>query len=166
MSSHLLLVNSMRRVFSEQNIQEVTASGEFIISSEKPTLFPGAVYGFAVRLSEIEREALLVEAVARGLSRLTDISKFVPMSENLYPVYWGKDKQLGARPHQHLGDPVKTGAIRLSTYSALKGKTLACASLVVSDYSTAELILQRAFPCLLKTTTAQYAPNSTVSLET
>jgi hypothetical protein len=156
----------MRQTLSEQNIQEVTASGEFVLSTVKPILFPGAVYGFAVRLSEIEREAFLVEAVARGLSRFTDVSKFVPILEDLYPIYWGKDKQLGARPHQHLRNPVKTGAIRLSTYEALVGKTLACASLVVSDNSTAEIILQRAFPGLLKTTTAKYAPTSTVSLET
>ena len=160
MSSHVLLVNLMRRTLSEQNIQEVTASGEFVLSTVKPILFPGAVYGFAIRLSETEKKAFFIEAVARGLSRFTDAAKFVPILEDLYPIYWGKDKQLGARLHQHLGNPVKTGVIRLSTYKALEGKTLACASLVVSDNSTAELALQRAYPGLLKTTTTKYVSTS------
>ncbi|VVP26789.1 hypothetical protein PS862_04146 [Pseudomonas fluorescens] len=156
MNSHVRLVNAMRKVLMANGIAEVPASGEFILPAAKPTLFPGAVYGFAVCLSESERDALFSEAQARRSSRLAKISSFKPIEDNLYPIYWGKDKQLGARPHQHLQNPTKTGAIRLSTYGTLSGKVLACATLVVSDYVAAERIIQRAFPDLLKTTSVKH----------
>ena len=156
MSSHVRLVEAMRRVLMKQGIEEVPASGEFTLpATNKPTLFPGAVYGFAVRLSEEERVALFSEANGRGLSQLAEISSFKPIEDDLYPIYWGKDKQLGSRLHQHLNNPTGTGAIRLSTYRALSGKVLACATLVVPDFEVAESIIQNAFPHLLKTTTVK-----------
>lgn len=156
MSSHIRLADAMRKVLSANGIKEVPASGEFILPAAKPILFPGAVYGFAVCLSKQERIDLFEEAKARHSARIRDIADFQPIQDNLYPIYWGKDKQLGARPHQHLQNPTKTGAIRLSTYEALSGKVLACATLVVPDYVAAERIIQKAFPDLLKTTTVKY----------
>jgi len=156
MNNHTRLLETMRIILGDQGIAEVAASGEFKLSDPKPLLFPGAVYGFAACLSEQEVKALFMEAQARGTSRLKDFGSFKPLHGSLYPIYWGKDKQLGARLYQHLGNPSKTGAIRLSTYSTLLGKALVCASLVVSDNISAERILQTAFPDLLKTSTTKY----------
>ncbi len=146
---------AMRRALVGSDVIEVTASGEFTLPSHRPTLFPGAVYGFAVQLDQIELGALYEEARARKLSRVSRLEKAHPIEGTLYPLYWGKDKHLGARPYQHLNDPAKTGAIRLSTYKALHGKTIACVSLVVSDYAAAERILRSAYPDVLKTSTVQ-----------
>ena len=146
----------MRNALLANSIAEVPASGEFVLPAVKPILFPGAVYGFAVCLSEKERSTLFNEAAGRHSTRLKEIADFRPIEGDLYPIYWGKDKQIGARPHQHLQNPVKTGAIRLSTYQALVGKAIACATLVVQDYSSAEQLIQNAFPCLLKTTNIKY----------
>lgn len=157
MNSHTSLLSAMRGVLYRVGIPEVPASGEFYLSSLPTVMFPGAVYGFAARLTDSERLSLFEEAQKRGLSRLRSISSFKPIEDDLYPIYWGKDKHLGARPHQHLGNPVGTGAIRLSTYKALNGKTIACTVLVVSDYVRAELAIQNAFPDLLKTTTKKHS---------
>jgi hypothetical protein len=157
MTSHIRLLAAMRQVLQDADISEVAAAGEFRLPAVKPVLFPGAVYGFAARLTAIERKALFDEATARGWSRLRQIDAFKPIEKDLYPIYWGKDKQLGARPHQHLQDPKKTGAIRLSTYKSLKGKTIACVSITVSDYVGAERALQGLFPDLLKTSKKKYA---------
>lgn len=156
MSAHILLLSSMRTVLNRVGIPEVSASGEFSLPSNGTTLFPGAVYGFAARLTVDERLALFEESRSRGLCRLTEASVFKAIEEDLYPIYWGMDKQLGARPYQHLGNPTGTGAIRLSTYEILKGKTVACATLVVADYVQAELAMKLAFPDLLKTSTKKY----------
>ena len=153
---HTSLLSAMRAVLHREGIPEVPASGEFYLSSLSTVMFPGAVYGFAARLSESERLALFEEAQKRGLSRLESVSSFKPIEDDLYPIYWGKDKQLGARPHQHLQNPVGTGAIRLSTYKSLSGKAIACTVLVVSDFVRAEFAIQRAFPDLLKTTTKKH----------
>jgi hypothetical protein len=155
MTSAESLKAAMRRALSGTGVDEVTASGEFTLPAHRPTLFPGAVYGFAVELGQIEVSALFEEARARKLSRVSRLKSFQPIEGTLYPLYWGKDKCLGARPYQHLNDPAKTGAIRLSTYEALRGKTIACVSLVVSDYAAAERILRSAHPDMLKTSTVQ-----------
>lgn len=156
MSSHLRLTEAIKRALEGSGILEVAACGEFILPATKPTLFPGAVYGFGVCLNQEERRALFDEARARGSARLAELEQFKPIEGLLYPIYWGKDKQLGARPYQHLQNPKKTGAIRLSTYSSLRGKTIACAAIVVSDNVEAERVIQKAFPNLLKCSTSKY----------
>lgn len=146
----------MRTVLNSVEICEVPASGEFCLSEGVIALFPAAIYGFAARFTEFEKLELFEEAQRRGLCSLNSINAFKPIEDDLYPIYWGKDKQLGARPYEHLGNPDGTGAIRLSTYMALRGKTISCATLVVVDNSNAELAIQRAFPHLLKTSTKKH----------
>jgi len=85
------------------------------------------------------------------LARITILEGFQPIVGDFYPLYWGKDNELGARLYQHLNDPTKTGALRLSTHAALKVKTIACATVVVSDYAKAESVIQSTYPDLLKT---------------
>ena len=148
----------MRDLLRESGISEVPAAGEFCLPAVSPVLFPGAVYGFAVRLSQAELLRLFDEAVSRKLSRVKSIEDLGSIEAGLYPIYWGKDKQLGARPHQHLQDPVGTGALRLSTYESLAGKVIACVSLTVSDFEAAERAIQARYPDLLKTTKVKHAP--------
>lgn len=155
MSSHLSLLKTMRQILRDAGIAEVPAAGEFTLFGARPVLFPGAVYGFAVRLSDEQKQQLFAEAKARGLSRLRELKDFVPIEGDLYPLYWGMDKQLGARVHQHLNDPTGTGAVRLTTYRSLAERKMACVSLTVDDCRAAERALQTKFPDLLKTTTQQ-----------
>lgn len=149
------LAAAMRHALVGSGVDEVTASGEFTLPAYRPTLFPGAVYGFAAHLDRTELKALFEEARARKRSRASRLKSINPIEGTLYPLYWGKDKHLGARPYQHLNDPRKTGAIRLLTYRSLRGKRIACVSLVVSDYAAAERILRSAYPDMLKTSTVQ-----------
>ena len=151
MTAAQALEAAMRRALEGSDVIEVTASGELTLPAYRPTLFPGAVYGFAVHLDQTDLKALFDEARTRKLSRASRLKSIRPIEGTLYPLYWGKDKYLGARPYQHLNDPAKTGAIRLSTYMALRGKTIACVSLVVSDYAAAEQIMRKAYPDMLKT---------------
>lgn len=157
MNSHIRLLKAMRQVLQEAGIAEVPAAGEFSLPGTSPILFPGAVYGFSAELTDDEKQHLFDEAKGRRLNRIPELDAFRPIEGDLYPLYWGKDKQLGARPHQHLQDPPKTGAIRLSTYKSLAGKTIACVSLTVADFEEAERAIQNKFPDLLKTTTKKYA---------
>jgi hypothetical protein len=147
----------MRCVLEAAGIAEVPAAGEFCLPCVSPVIFPGAVYGFAARMTGLEIQRLFDEASFRKLSRMSARERLQPIEDDLYPIYWGKDRQLGARPHQHLQDPTGTGALRLSTYAALAGKAIACVSLTVSDFEAAEQALQNKFPDLLKTTTKKYS---------
>lgn len=159
MQDHNRLSKAMKSALGTKGIHEIAASGEFAFPALKPILFPGAVYGFAVSLSENDRRAFFEEATIRGGSRLATLEDFRPVEGSLYPLYWGKDKQLGARPYQHIGNPKGTGSIRLSTYSTLIGKRIVCASIVVPDNVHAEQILQSVFPDILKTSTVVYDSN-------
>lgn len=156
MTTHLSLIAAMRKILAAESLTEVAASGEIVLPVSPQTLFPGAVYGFAAKLSKRDLRALFHEAAHRGLARPSTLESIKPIEGELYPLYWGKDKQIGARPYQHLNNPVGTGAIRLSTYQSLLGKPIACATLVVSDYVAAERAIQKAFPDILKTSTKRH----------
>lgn len=156
MTLHLSLIAAMRKVLAAEKLNEVAASGEIVLPVSPQTLFPGAVYGFAARLSKEDLHTSFQEATKRGLARPSMLESIKPIEDELYPLYWGKDKQIGARPYQHLNNPVGTGAIRLSTYQSLLGKPIACATLVVSDHVAAERAIQKAFPDILKTSTKKH----------
>lgn len=145
-------LKSMRNAIESKGIKEVDAFGCLRFCDNKYSLFPSSVYGFGVQLDLNGKKRLFNEAVKRKLSALSDISKFKPIFQDIYPIYWGKDKCLGTRPYQHLGNPVGTGSIRLSTYKSLKGKNIFCAVIIVDDDGDAERVLKDKFPCLLKTT--------------
>lgn len=159
MTSHIRLLQTMREVLREAGIAEVPAAGQFSLPSTSPTLFPGAIYGFAAQLTDQERANLFKEAKTRKSNRIQCLNDYQAIEGNLYPLYWGKDKHLGARPHQHLQNPTKTGAIRLATYKSLEGKTIACVSLTVVNFEAAERAMQNKFPDLLKTTTKKFGSN-------
>ena len=89
---------AMRRALAEGGIDEVTAGGEFALPAYRPTLFPGAVYGFAVHLSQTDLKAFHDEARTRKLSRVSGLKSIHPIEGTLYPLYWGKDKHLGRGP--------------------------------------------------------------------
>ncbi|EHH2490117.1 hypothetical protein CGH86_23305 [Vibrio parahaemolyticus] len=146
----------IRKELEKIDVREVIASGTFTLETPKPQLFPGSIYGFAVELSECEAENFFNEAEERGANFLKSFDSFNPIEGNLYPIYWGKDKSLGKRPYEHLGDPKGTGAIRLSTYSSLKNKTIHTVVVVVDDNDKLERHLQRKYPHLLLTKTKQH----------
>ena len=132
-------------------VQEVFAIGTFNLSDKSPVLFPGGVYAFFTQLTESEALELHAESSARGLANIP-VEEFLPVFDNLYVLYWGKDKSIGTRPYQHFGNPSGTGAIRLSTYKSLANKEIICANIIVSDFNIFEVHLQHKYPQLLKTT--------------
>lgn len=158
MSNHLRLLEIMKQAVLGSGASESYATGDFNLneSNKAAQLYSGSVYGFAVSLNQQEKEILFEEAILKGLSRLQDIEEFKPIENDFYPLYWGKDKKLGARPYQHLDDPKGTGSIRLSAYKSLLGKSISCVVLIVSDNALAEKFLQHTHPSLLKTTTRQF----------
>jgi len=117
--------------------------------TKKALSLPGSTYGFCVRLNDQERDAVFNEAISKGTTRLNNVQEWLPLTENIYPLYWGKDKMLGARIHQHLKNTKTTGLARLCAYTTLHGKEIACVSLTVTQYSELEVALQNERPHLL-----------------
>ncbi len=128
-------------------------------NNKRKSIMPGAVYGFFVRLTSAEAKALFAEATSKGAAKLSREEEFKPMFDAVYPLYWGKDKSLGARLHNHLNNPdgkvegkkSGTGIIRLCAYSCLHGKNIGCYCVVVDDFKKFEKHLHTAYKDLLKT---------------
>lgn len=141
----------MEEVASRNQIQIVVAEGVFTnnLTNKKALNLPGSAYGFCVRLNEQERDSVFAEAKGKETTRLTNVQEWLPLSENFYPLYWGKDKMLGARIHQHLKNTKTTGLARLCAYTTLHGKEIACAALTVTKYSELEAVIQNERPHLL-----------------
>ncbi len=128
------------------------------VSNEGKTLTPGGLYGFFVRLSETEAKNLYAEANKKGCSALSTCEKFKPINNDIYPLYWGKDKSIGSRINGHIKNPDGpeqgkngTGLIRLSAYAALHGKEIGVFTIVVNDNSGFETHIRKLYPDLLKT---------------
>ena len=150
------MLEIVKSEFASAGVREVAAVGKFLLSDCKPKLFPGSVYGFFVNLSRKEAKEFFDEARQRQALYTDDFSDFQPIKDDYYPIYWGKDKALGKRPHEHLKDPKGTGSIRLSTYRSLRGKEIHSIVVIVDDNEKLENHLQKMYPHLLLTKTAQH----------
>lgn len=141
----------MEYVATREGIAQTIAEGIFTNSPNNATALnlPGAVYGFCVRLEDRERDDIFLESKQKRTTRLSSVQDWRPIQANIYPLYWGKDKMLGARIHQHLKNTKTTGLARLCAYSKLHDKDIACVALTVTRYSELETALQATYPHLL-----------------
>lgn len=151
------MLQEMRNVIEGAGVCTVEPCGCFVLRNEKPKkIVPKSVYGFAIELSENEKSCLFNYATEQNHCKLEESNGFQPIFDNVYPLYWGKDKSIGHRIYQHVQDECfygGTGSIRLLTYSLLQGKEIFCALAVVNNAKCAEQALRRAHPDLLKTWT-------------
>jgi len=148
------ILEVVRKELNGKKYTEVDAVGSFTneANNANKSIIPGSVYGFFVSLDKSGVEVLFQEAIDKYTCRLNNISEFKPVIDDVYPLYWGKDKSLGARINAHIKNPKgKTGLARLCAYKSLHGKTISCIALVVNDYSGFESHLQAIFPDVLKT---------------
>lgn len=147
-----VLKKFMEEIASRNKIQMVVAEGIFTNThANKNALnLPGSVYGFCVRLNEQERYSVFTEAKSKKTNKLFNVQEWLPLRENIYPLYWGKDKRLGARIQQHLQNNARgTGLARLCAYTTLHNKEIACVALTVTKYSELEDAIQNECPHLL-----------------
>ena len=152
------ILKVVRERLDGSRFSEVDAIGSFVNEADNSNkvIIPGSVYGFFVSLSQTEVKALFEEAKNKDTCRLKNINEFKPVIDDIYPLYWGKDKSLGARINAHIKNPKgKTGIARLCAYKCLHDKTISCIALVINDYSGFEKHLQESFPDLLKTKSVQ-----------
>jgi hypothetical protein len=151
------LAAHMKQAAQSCAVSVVEACGIFQNSASDAgiTLFPCATYGFAVELTAAEKVAVFNEAQQKNTTKLTNVTNWKPLFDNCYPLYWGHDKMLGARPYQHPHNTKKTGLIRLCAYTALHGKNIAVVTLTVTDSIGLEKELQKTNPPLLITVTRQ-----------
>lgn len=145
------IIEIIKKEMEEIQVSEEQGFNSFKLTDKKIILFPGAVYSFFAILTEEEASSLYDEAKEKNTLNINDCKNFKPLFDNVYPLYWGKDKYIGKRLYEHLTNPKGNGVIRLSKYNTLKDKQLYCYFVVVNDFSKLESHLQQKFPHILST---------------
>lgn len=108
----------------------------------------GSVYGIAIKL-ENESDKMDAFSVTEGRRKTQDIKEWEPIKDNWYPLYWGKDKNMGARLTSHCHALTSTATLQLCNI-ALKGEII-YGALPCVNYDTHERTLISRFKPLLLT---------------
>ena len=126
-------------------------SGEILSPGKKEcclTKGRGSVYGVAMKLSLEEKD----EFFNKHNENLTGSScNWISIGDDYYPLYWGKDINMGARLHSHTKASKSTGTIRLNKRKELRGKTVIFGAVPCSNYTEIEKRLHQNYPCIYKT---------------
>jgi hypothetical protein len=152
--------NIIRSLLDGAEFSESDAFGKFINERDnsKKVIVPGGVYGFFAKLNKSQVDALYEEAKVKKTNALKEKSDFKPIIDDIYPIYWGKDKSLGSRINAHINNPdgkeqgkKGTGLIRLCAYKSLEKIEIGVFTIVVNNYSAFESHVRSQYPDLLKT---------------
>lgn len=115
-------------------------------------VLPGAVYGVAIILDDVDALALEAEANVKG-SLKTPLNRLrrIPLGGfSAIPLYWGKDAAVGYRLYRHLLDEnPKPGCLGGRFYASLGSRDLLTASVPVCDFVGFEKHMEIEFPPLL-----------------
>lgn len=111
----------------------------------------GGVYGIAVQLKEGESAEELyhkIEAANQNMSK-TQAKDWKTIGDNFYPLYWGKDANLGFRLHDHASGGEKASTIRLAT-RGLYGYVVIYGAVFCEKKEDCEKELHSEYPDILK----------------
>jgi hypothetical protein len=115
-------------------------------------VLPGAVYGVAIVLDDVDARALEAEALDKGSLKtpLKQIRRLSLGDASAFPLYWGKDAAVGYRLYRHLLDEnPKPGCLGGRFYTNLASRDLLTASVPVCDFVAFEKHMEREYPPLL-----------------
>ena len=88
----------------------------------------GSVYGFAIKIeNETDKHELFEAANKNGdIKEGIDEKSWNPIDDSYYPLYWGKDKYMGARINAHMNNYKSTGTIQLNMKKYLRNPIHLC----------------------------------------
>lgn len=108
----------------------------------------GSVYGIAVKLSNNdELNCVFVKCDKKNMK----ISDWKSIGDDYYPLYWGKDVNMGARLYSHTKASKSTGTIQLNDRTELEGKDIIYGAIPCSNYEEIEKRLHKKYPDIYKT---------------
>lgn len=110
----------------------------------------GGVYGIAVKLEEDEVESFFNE---HRDERKKDLkySDWKSIGNEYYPLYWGKDINLGFRLFEHMKSSKSTWTIQLNKKPYLIGKDLIYGVVLCSNTKDNEKLIRKKYPDIFKT---------------
>ena len=110
----------------------------------------GGVYGIAVKLEEDEVESFFNKHKDERKKDLK-YSDWKNIGNGYYPLYWGKDINLGFRLFEHLKASKTLGTVQLNLKQFLKGKDVIYGAVFCSNNTKNEKKLRENYPDIFKT---------------
>lgn len=107
----------------------------------------GGVYGFAIKLEDNEVDNFFENRDNTNIKRVD----WKTIGNRYYPLYWGKDINLGSRLHAHTKSQKDTYSIQLNNREFLKGKEIIFGAILCANKGEIEKRLKRRFPDVLMT---------------
>ena len=113
----------------------------------------GGVYGFAIELTSEEKEKFF--NIIDNKNKKPSLRQWKSLKDtDFYPLYWGKDENLGHRLFEHTKSSKTVGTIQLdSMIDLFKNKTIIYGAVFCSNKEENEKKLIKNYPCILKTQT-------------
>jgi hypothetical protein len=109
----------------------------------------GNIYGILVQLDPKYKNLLWNEVASK--TKIKDINNFIPVFDDWFPLYWGKDVQGAQRVYAHIKGHKNNGNINMPLYSTLKKVNILYGSITVDNYVMFEKVIMNQFAPLLGT---------------
>lgn len=82
----------------------------------------GSVYGIAIQIKDENDKEKVFDAVLESRRKLENADQWKAITDDFYPLYWGKDVNMGSRLFSHTKIMKSTGTLQLNTISSALGK--------------------------------------------
>lgn len=155
------LLSFMKRSVNDAGVKELNqVSRSFVLNGKKENGkikfdydkdTSGIVYGFAIRLNDMELNILFNEAKEMETVWVSKIEEIQELSKGIYLLYWGSSDLLIGRLNAHLNGHCNNSNLNLCKYSFFDKKELFYATIAVSKNVEFEKYLIKTYQPLLKT---------------
>ncbi|MBE5745533.1 MAG: hypothetical protein E7355_05330 [Clostridiales bacterium] len=113
----------------------------------------GGVYGIAIKLATSEAEEFFLQH--KDEKKDLNFYDWIPLGEkgleNYYPLYWGKDINLGFRLFEHMKSSKSTASVQLDQRTDLIGRDIIYGAVFCSKNAENEKLLRQKYPDIFKT---------------
>lgn len=117
----------------------------------------GGVYGFFIEFKNEEELKSFNDEVREKKYIKKVLGDWKPAIGNYYPLYWGKDINLGARLKAHTKSFKSTYTIQMSNRKELINHKIIFGAMLCNDYDEIEKNLHDKYPDIYKTTCSENA---------
>ena len=107
----------------------------------------GGVYGIAVELADDEKKYFF-EKHNRNSS--LSFNEWKPIDGNIYPLYWGKDSNLGFRLYDHMKSRKSTATLQLNSRKYLNSRKVIYGAILCKNIANNEKLLRENYPDIFK----------------
>lgn len=121
----------------------------------------GGVYGIAIKLEENDKEKFFRDHNEKNTGKdKIELKNWITLGKGYYPLYWGKDSNLGFRLFSHIRTRESTGTLQLDSRKYLleyiKSEKIIYGAVLCCDICNCEVKLRNEYPDIFRTHTGSY----------